>query len=112
ALLDELRLAGAFACDSFEFGLVRLQQCGAAIAREVHSLRISKHRPAIGNLNQASNIREGVLAVIRNHEYRRVLQGFARQSCKFSRMILVERLLHVEADELLVARQYAQLENG
>ena len=98
----------------FELGQVRRQQRRAAIALEIGPFRIDQHRHLGGarQLDHALHLAERALGVIGQHQRADLRQRLLNALQHRLRINVGEAFFEVETDQLLVARQHAQLGNG
>ncbi len=114
ALADQRGVVRAGPDDGLEFAQVGRQHRGAAIAREVVALGIDDDRllQGLALRDQRRHVHQRALRVIREHGDLHLAQADGEpldQPGAIERAFARVRLLEVEPDDLLVARQHAQL---
>ena len=110
ALAQELRLVFAGADDGFELAAIRRQRVRAAIAFEVRALRIDQHRHARGATggHEIGRAAQRAFAVVGQDDHLGIAHELREQRAELGRAGL-ERLLGVDANQLLAASEHAQL---
>ncbi len=97
-----------------ELGHVGGQQGGAAVLFEIGPLGIDQHRDPGGAsaLDHAGHVVEGALAVVGEDHHVAVRQRLLDLAHQQGGVHIVEGLFKVQTQQLLVARQHAQLGDG
>ena len=111
ALARKSALVGPAADDGLELGLVRRQARRAAIALEVSTFRVDQNRTIARTADRdyfADAAQRALTVVGQDHDYR-CRPAIRQKDPPNSPAQHVERLLGVEADELLTAREHAEL---
>ncbi len=114
AAFNDLIFGFAFPGHRFELGQVRRKQRRPAIAFEISTFRVDQHRhtSAASQLNHLLNAGQRPFGVIREHQRADVAQRLVDALVQRLRIHAFKALFKVEADQLLVTRQHAQLGDG
>ena len=114
AALNQLFFSFALARHRFELREVGRQQGCAAIALEIGAFRVDQHRNAgfARQLDHGLHARQRAFGIIRQHQRADIAQRLANTLVQRLRINAFESFFEIEADQLLVTRQDAQLGDG
>ena len=110
---DQRGLVRTGADHRLELGQVGFDDGGAAITGKVRALRIDHHRnaPRPRRGDQGRHVGQGALGVIGQHQHVHAVEMRSEGGADARRVTGIERLLEIQANQLLVAGDDAQLGN-